>query len=289
MDKSLIIGAHTSTAGGVEKALYEGESIGATTIQFFTSNQRQWKGRPITDEMVEKWCEAKEKTGIRTTMSHDSYLINLGSPDPEGLAKSRQAFREEIERCHRLEVNYLNFHPGAALKESREQCLQTIAESLLEMEELILEGDTLLLLETTAGQGSTVGCTFEEIASIIDRVEGRIPLGVCIDTCHIFVAGYDLRTPEACRETIDQFDRVVGLDKLKAFHLNDSVKGLGSRLDRHRPLGAGEIGWSCFEWIVQDPRLSKLPLYLETPEGPPLWKKEIAELRRLHALKKVQK
>lgn len=283
--EKLLIGAHTSAAGGAPNALLEGQKIGATTIQLFTSNQKQWKGRVIAPDEIALWKETQAAAGIKEVMSHDSYLINLGSPDPEGLQKSRQAFRDELKRCHQLDITYLNFHPGAALKESPQACLDRIVESLLELEELQEEGNTRLLLELTAGQGSAVGWRFEEIAYIIQKVEHKIRIGACIDTCHIFVAGYDLRTPEACDDTLKEFDKVVGLKHLYAFHLNDSKKGLGSKVDRHAPLGQGEIGLACFKFLMQDPRTRDLPKYLETPDGPPLWEKEIAMLREFASQK----
>lgn len=278
--EKLLIGAHTSAAGGAPNALLEGQRIGATTIQLFTSNQKQWKGRKISNEEVTLWKETLSATGISDVMSHDSYLINLGSPDPESLAKSRQAFRDELERCHQLDIAYLNFHPGAALKEDPQKCLDNIVDSLLELQDLQEKGSTRLLLELTAGQGSAVGWKFEHIAYIIQKVEGKIRIGACIDTCHIFVAGYDLRTPEACDATLKEFDQVVGLKHLYAFHLNDSKKGLGSKVDRHAPLGEGEIGLACFQFLMQDKRTRELPKYLETPDGPPLWEKEISMLRK---------
>ncbi len=277
--KKYLIGAHTSASGGVQNALYEGDRIGATTIQFFTSNQRQWKGKKFTPEEIALWEKAREETGIEVVMSHDSYLINLGAPVEENLIKSRKAFREELERCQALKVNYLNFHPGAHLKEPKEQCLDLIIESLLELEELANSGDTLLLLETTAGQGSTVGRSFDELGYIVRGVTDRMPIGVCIDTCHIFAAGYDIRTDAAWNATLKEFDQEIGLDYLKAFHLNDSMKGLGSRVDRHRPLGEGEIGLPCFEFLMKDRRTKNLPKYLETPGGPDLWVDEIQLLR----------
>lgn len=277
----LLIGAHTSAAGGAYKALLEGEEIGATTIQFFTANQKQWAGKPLTDEAIALWKETREKTGLKKIMSHDSYLINLGAPDHENLAKSRKAFGEEIHRCHQLELTFLNFHPGAALKSPVEQCLDTIVESLLDLEKLIAKGTTRILLEATAGQGSSVGWRFEELAYIVDRVHKKIPIGVTIDTCHIFAAGYDIRTPKAWNETLAEFDKIIGLKHLCAFHLNDSVKPLGSRVDRHAALGEGQIGIECFAFLVRDERTRHLPMYLETPGGPPLWKKEIAHLRKL--------
>lgn len=279
--QKLLIGAHTSAAGGVQNALYEGMSIGATTIQLFTSNQKRWDAKPITKEIQEAWEIALDKTGISSVMSHDSYLINLGAPDPEILLKSRHAFRMELERCHALDVTYLNFHPGSALKDPAEVCIARIIESLIGMEDLICKGKTKVILEATAGQGSAVGWRFEQLGAIIEGVKNKFPIGVCIDTCHIFAAGYDIRTKEAWDETLKTFEAQVGLQYLNAFHVNDSAKGLGSRVDRHRSLGAGEIGWESFRFLVTDPRTKHLPLYLETPEGPAVWKEEILTLKQM--------
>ncbi len=273
------IGAHTSAAGGLQNALYEGREIGATAIQLFTRNQKQWQGKPIQPEEVALWEKALAETGIGEVMSHDSYLINLGSPNEEMLEKSRKAFREEIERCHALKIDYMNFHPGAATGSSEEACLEKIVESLLGVEGLAAEGKTKLLLEATAGQGSSVGHRFEHLAFILERVGKRVPLGVCIDTCHIFAAGYDIRTEESWLEVLGEFDRLVGLKHLCAFHLNDSCKDLGSRVDRHAPLGEGKIGMEAFRFVMTHPKTRALPKYLETPDGPPLWKKEIAQLK----------
>lgn len=275
-----LIGAHTSAAGGVHHALLEGKQIGATTIQLFTANQRRWLSKPIEEAEVERWIQTMHDTGLSHIMSHDSYLINLGSPDPDSLEKSRLAFQDEIRRCLQLKITYLNFHPGAALKNSSQACLDIICESLYLMEDLLANSSLRLLLEATAGQGSAVGYRFEELAYIIGKLEKRLRIGVCIDTCHIFSAGYDLRTPEACDATLKEFDHIVGLKHLYAFHLNDSMKGLGSRVDRHAPLGEGHIGSECFKFLMQDPRVRHIPKYLETPQGPPLWKKEIAMLKK---------
>lgn len=275
----LWIGAHTSAAGGSFNALYEGKEIGATTIQLFTSNQKQWQGRQITPEEVAEWERALDKTGLSQVMSHDSYLINLGSPNPELLAKSRKAFSEELERCHLLKIPYLNFHPGAATDKNVEKCLDTIAESLLGMEKLVHQGKTALLLETTAGQGSSVGHRFEQIGYIFKKVSHKIPVGVTIDTCHIFVAGYDIRTAEDWEKTLKQFDDAIGLDHLSAFHLNDSMKDFGSRVDRHACIGQGKIGFDAFRFLMTSPKTKHLPKYLETPDGPSGWKQEIALLR----------
>ena len=275
--KKTLIGAHTSATGGSFNALYEGAEIGANTIQLFTSNQKQWTGRKIGAEEITLWEKALEETGITHVMSHDSYLINLGSPDLEMLTKSRKAFREELERCHLLNVSYLNFHPGSATTGTEEECIQTIVESLLELEDLIHRGKTKIVLETTAGQGTSVGYRFEQIGEIIRGVQCKIPIGVCIDTCHIFAAGYDIRTEEGWKETLREFDAKIGLKYLSAFHLNDSAKDFGSRVDRHADIGQGKIGIESFRFIMQH---NDCPKYLETPNGPPTWKQEIATLRK---------
>lgn len=279
--EKLLIGAHTSTAGGVHNALLQGQEICATTVQIFTSNQKQWKGREITPEIQDLWKKTREETGIHTVMSHDSYLINLGTPKEELLEKSHAAFGAELDRCHKLDIDYLNFHPGAATTSSVEECLDQIIASLKTFEKQATNGKTELLLETTAGQGSSVGHKFEHLAYIIEPLKDILPIGVCIDTCHIFAAGYDIRTPEACKATFKKFDDIIGLKYLKAFHLNDSMKPFASRRDRHATLGNGEIGLEAFRFLMQDPKLREIPKYLETPEGPPVWKEEIAKLREL--------
>lgn len=277
--ETLLIGAHTSAAGGAYKALLEGQKIGAATIQFFTANQRRWQSKPLCSEDIAMWHATLKETGLQKIMSHDSYLINLGSADPEMLAKSRQAFKDEVLRCFALDIDYLNFHPGAALGSDPQHCLDIIAESILDLKPLFEMGKTRLLLETTAGQGTAQGFRFEQLAYIIDKVERHVPIGVCIDTCHIFVAGYDIRTAQGWDETLKAFDHSIGLKHLYAFHLNDSVKGLGSRVDRHRPLGEGLIGLDSFKFLMNDPRTRSLPMYLETPGGCSLWEKEIQMLR----------
>ncbi|MBM3197853.1 MAG: deoxyribonuclease IV, partial [Chlamydiae bacterium] len=193
----LLLGAHTSTAGGLHHALLEGKDIGATTVQLFTRNQRQWVSKPLQEEEVSLFQQTLQKTGLSHIMSHSSYLINLGCPHTENLQKSRKAFKEEIIRCQQLGITYLNFHPGAALEAPVEQCLQTIIESLEEVAPLVQTGTTRLLLETTAGQGSVVGHTFEQLACLLEPLHKKMALGICIDTCHIFAAGYDLRTKQA--------------------------------------------------------------------------------------------
>lgn len=283
MSSEILIGAHTSTAGGVQNALLEGREIGATTIQFFTSNQKQWKGRILTEENLAAWIEALQETKLSHLMSHDSYLINLGGPREEILTKSRQAFTEELERCLQLGVSYLNFHPGASLDGDVQECLDRIVDSLLQYRPLLEKGQCRLLLETTAGQGSSVGHSFDQLAYLIEKLKNHIPIGVCIDTCHIFVAGYDIRTPETWNETLNSFDKIIGLQHLYAFHVNDSVKGLGSRVDRHAELGQGQIGWDSFRFLMTDKRTRHLPKYLETPGGKEVWKQEIAQLKKFAA------
>ncbi len=280
MKEEILVGAHTSAAGGAYKALLQGREIGATTIQFFTANQKTWEGKVLTDDDIRLWNDAKKSTGINVTMSHDSYLINLGSPNPDVWSKSKTAFGKEIERCHLLDVTYMNFHPGAFTTSSTEECLNLIVKTLLTFEHLAAKGNTRLLIETTAGQGSCIGAKFEEIAYILERTKDKLPMGVCIDTCHIFAAGYDIRTKAAWTKTLNEFDEIIGLKNLYAFHLNDSMQPFGSRKDRHASLGEGEIGLECFEFIMTHPKLKHLPKYLETPY-PEKWPEEIKTLKKM--------
>ena len=253
-------------AGGVHNAIDRGSAIGATTIQLFTNNQKSWHSKPIPDSEVVLWKESRERTGMQKIMSHDSYLINLGAVKPDILEKSRKAFFEELERCHLLEIDYLNFHPGAATSGTEEQCLDTIVKSLKEVKPLSDKGGTRLLLETTAGQGTTVGWNFAHLDYIISRTKDDVPIGVCIDTCHIFSAGYDIRTEKGWSDTLDAFEKTVGLQHLYGIHVNDSMKPFGERKDRHANLGEGEIGIEAFSCMMKEPRLRHIPKYLETPE-----------------------
>lgn len=279
MKNRLLLGAHTSAQGGAYRALLEGASIGATTVQLFTANQKQWHAKALTPEAITDFERVLQQTGLQKIMSHASYLINLGCPNADNLVKSRRAFREEIERCLALGITYLNFHPGAALTDSVEHCLERIIESLLLCQDLLIDDALRLLIETTAGQGSCVGHCFEQIATLLAGTQKVIPIGVCIDTCHIFAAGYDIRHAADWQKTLQLFDAIVGLDALYALHLNDSVHGLGSHKDRHAPLGEGEIGLEAFRFLVTDRRTRHLPMYLETPGGPPQWDKEIGLLQ----------
>ncbi len=279
MKKKLLIGAHTSATKGSYNALYHGQKMGCRTVQFFTSNQKQWKGRKIEKEEVLQWKKALKETQITDVMSHDSYLINLGSPSKELLVKSRKAFQEEIERCHLLEIPYLNFHPGTATSGEPQECLDRIVESINSFENLLQNSPTRLLLETTAGQGNTVGHQFKHLHHIIKHVHSKIKIGVCIDTCHIFCAGYDIRTKEGWKKVLKDFDESIGLENLYAFHLNDSLKPFGSRVDRHASLGKGHIGLECFQFLVTHPKTKHLPMYLETPDKE-LYKDELNMLRK---------
>ena len=272
-------GAHVSAQGGVENAVKNAKDIGATAFALFTKNQRQWMVPALTPTQIDLFKRAVEAAGYSaaTILPHDSYLINLGHPEAEGLEKSRESFFEEMRRCELLGLDRLNFHPGSHLKRiSAEESLDRIAESI-NMALDRTKGVTAVL-ENTAGQGSNLGYRFEHLAYIIDRVEDKSRVGVCLDTCHTFAAGYDLRTREACDATFAAFDSIVGFGYLRGMHLNDALRPLGSRVDRHAPLGDGEIGWECFRYIAQDSRFDNIPLILETPDES-RWAEEIAKLK----------
>lgn len=276
-------GAHISASGGVENAPLNARAIDATAFALFTKNQRQWSAAPLGERQIEAFREACLARGYAPAqiLPHDSYLINLGHPDEEGLDKSRTAFTDEMLRCQALGLDRLNFHPGSHLRKITEEAsLDRIAESINRALEKT-HGVTAVI-ENTAGQGSNLGYRFEQLAYIIDRVEDKSRVGICIDTCHAFAAGYDLRTAEACEATFAELERTVGLRYLKGMHLNDALKPLGSRVDRHAQLGEGEIGWDCFRYIARDPRFDGMPLILETPDES-RWAAEIAELKRLAA------
>lgn len=278
------IGAHVSASGGIENAVKNAKNIGATAFALFTKNQRQWLAPALTDKQIEIFKAAMAEAGYsaQQILPHDSYLINLGHPDQDGLEKSRESFFEEMSRCERLGLDRLNFHPGSHLKRIDERAsLDRIAESI----NMALErtSGVTAVLENTAGQGSNLGFSFYQLAHIIERVEDKSRVGVCIDTCHAFAAGYDLRSREACDATFAEFDQVIGFKYLRGMHLNDAMRPLGSRIDRHSPLGDGEIGWECFRYIASDPRFDNIPLILETPDEA-RWAEEIAKLKAFAAL-----
>lgn len=273
------IGVHVSASGGVENAPVNAQNIGATAFAFFTKNQRQWVSPPLTEKSIEKFRANCDKYGFSDSqiLPHDSYLINLGSPDEEGLAKSRSAFTDEMTRCEQLSLRYLNFHPGAHLnKISEGECLKIIAESVNIA--ISKTKNVVAVIENTAGQGSNVGYRFEHLAVIIELIDDKSRVGVCIDTCHAYAGGYDLHTREGYDKTFEDFERIVGFKYLCGMHLNDAKKGLGSRVDRHDSLGAGLLGVDTFRWIMQDSRFDNIPLILETPDET-LWAQEIEMLK----------
>lgn len=273
------VGAHVSAAGGVENAPKNAHELGATAFALFTKNQRQWKAKPLTRGNIENFKANCEDLGYDAgkILPHDSYLINLGHPEKEGLSKSRNAFFDEMQRCEYLGIDRLNFHPGSHLKKiSESKCLSIIAESV----NLALDKTkgVIAVIENTAGQGTNLGFSFEQIAEIIDQVEDKKRVGVCIDTCHGFAAGYDFGTQEGYDKLWKEFEQTIGFQYLKGMHLNDAKKELNSRVDRHAPLGDGFIGIKGFERIMKDKRLDEIPVILETTE-PDRWKEEIEMLK----------
>jgi len=269
------IGAHVSTGGGVENAPLNAKKIGAKSFALFTKNQRQWKAKPLSDKNIRLFRENCEKAGYTPehVLPHDSYLINLGHPEKEGLAKSRAAFLDECQRCEQLGLKYLNFHPGSHLRKiSEDDCLQRISESINIT--LTQTRSVTAVIENTAGQGSNVGYCFEHLAAIIDAVEDKSRVGVCLDTCHTYASGYDIKTRKGYEETLSTFDSVVGFKYLKGMHINDSKKDYASRVDRHESIGKGTLGLEPFRFVMADPRLEEIPLILETPNDS-LWVEEI--------------
>ena len=273
------IGAHVSASGGVDNAPRNAAEIGATAFALFTKNQRQWAAPPLSEQQIEAFCTECERLGYSAAqiLPHDSYLINLGYPEEEPLEKSRASFLHEMQRCEQLGLDRLNFHPGSHLKKiSEEESLRLVAESI----NIALDktSGVTAVIENTAGQGSNLGYAFWHLAYIIDRVEDKSRVGVCLDTCHSFAAGYDLSTEKGCDEVFAEFEREVGFKYLRGMHLNDAMKPLGSRVDRHSPLGEGYLGITPFRYIMQDSRFDNIPLILETPDEE-RWAEEIALLK----------
>lgn len=275
------VGAHVSATNGVSNAPINAHNIGAKAFALFTRNPSRWTSKPISNSEVQTFKENCAKLGFSpdVILPHDSYLINLGSPNPEGLAKSREAFLDEMRRCEQLGLSLLNFHPGSHLKLiDTDQCLDLIAESI----NITLEqtSGVKAVIENTAGQGSNLGFTFSQIARIINGVTDKSRIGVCIDTCHAFAAGYDLASAKGYNDMWNEFDNVIGLKYLSGMHINDSKKGVGSHVDRHESLGKGMIGVDFFTLMMNDPRLDSIPLILETPDES-IWSEEIAWLYSL--------
>ena len=273
------VGAHVSASGGVENAVKNAAKIGASGFALFTKNQRQWNAKPLSEKSIAKFKDFMQEHGYNAeaVLPHDSYLINLGHPEIEKRQKSYNAFVDEIKRVESLGLKYLNFHPGSHLKKiSEEECLDLISENI---NKAIKDTENcILVLETTAGQGSNLGYKFEHLAYIIDKVEDKSRIGVCIDTAHIFAAGYDIRTKEAYEKTMQEFEKIIGFKYLKGMHINDSKAKFASKVDRHHSLGKGEIGLDAFKFIMQDKRINNIPLILETIE-PKIWADEIKLLK----------
>ena len=261
-------GVHESISSGFDAAVRKVASVGFDCVQIFSANASRWQSKPIDPKAAERFQAAMKETGVVKPLIHDSYLINIASVNPELLEKSIAAFKEELIRADALGVPCVVMHPGSAKDDTRENALRRASESFDRIfRELPESNRVVVLVETTAGQGAYLGATFEEIAAIIDGTDHKDRFGVCFDTCHSYVAGYDFATRDAFERTFDEFDRVVGLERLKAFHFNDAVKGLGSKLDRHAHIGHGALGLEPFRLIVNDPRFAELPMYLETPKG----------------------
>ncbi len=261
------LGAHVSTAGGVSEAPLRGREINVNTIQLFAKNNNQWLARtPLSDDAIELFQRNKGEADIRVAFSHAGYLINLASPDPKNHPLSLQSFQQELERAEALGLDFVVLHPGAHVGSGIEKGIERIAEGINRAFDQFTIRRSTLLLETTAGQGSSIGHCFEELAAIIDRVEDQKQIGVCLDTCHVFAAGYDFSTKEGYQKMWREFDQAIGISKLKAIHLNDSKQPLGSRVDRHEHIGHGKIGEAGFRLLMQDKRFAKIPMVLETPK-----------------------
>ncbi|MBB3188012.1 deoxyribonuclease IV [Microbacter margulisiae] len=275
------IGAHVSASGGVENAPINAASIGANAFALFTKNQRQWAASPLTEQSISKFREQciQNNFSLDKILPHDSYLINLGHPEHDALLKSRAAFLDEMQRCELLGLQLLNFHPGSHLNQIPvAQCLSLVAESINET--LSKTKGVIAVIENTAGQGSNIGFDFQHLADIIAQVEDKSRVGVCIDTCHAFTAGYDLREEKRYEQVWESFDHIVGFSYLKSIHLNDSKKELGTHVDRHANIGDGFLGMNFFSHFMKDPRFDNIPIILETPDES-RWAEEISLLKRL--------
>jgi deoxyribonuclease-4 len=280
----LRIGAHMPTAGGLHNALRSGKLVGCDVVQIFTKSPQQWKAKEITDEDVEKFVQAQQETGILCLAAHDTYLINPAAADPELLQKSRDALADELRRSGLLGLPFVVMHQGAIGPATEEEALARLADSVKYVLDAVPEGGPQLLLETTAGQGKCLGHRFEQIAYVLDAIDRDPRVGVCVDTCHLFAAGYDLRDAESYAATMADFDRLIGLDRIRMVHANDSKKELGSRVDRHEAIGKGHIGPEAFRLLLNDPRLAHVPIILETPKEGEMDPVNLAALRRAAGL-----
>jgi deoxyribonuclease-4 len=261
------LGAHMSISGGIHLAPGRGKEVGCGVIQVFTQNSNQWRGKPVSDSDAALFREKWRESGLNEIVSHDIYLINMGAAPGEVREKSLVAFREEMERCARLGIDKIVMHPGAHLKDGEDTGIKRICDAFNLLFEQVPEYTGRVLIETTAGQGTNVGYRFEQLRAIIDGTSHPDRFAVCYDTCHTFAAGYDITTPEGYDKTFAEFDRIIGLDRLQCFHINDSKKGLNSRVDRHEHIGQGEMGLEGFRMLMNDPRFVSVPKILETPKG----------------------
>jgi deoxyribonuclease-4 len=275
------LGAHTSIAGGVDKAILRGQEIGCETIQIFTTNARQWRARPLSEEESARFQQNREGSGLAPIFAHDSYLINLASPDEALWRRSVEALLDEMARCEALDLPYLVAHPGSHVGAGEEAGLRRIAQALNRIHARAPGSQVRVLLETTAGQGTSLGCRFEHLARLLELVEDDRWLGVCLDTCHVLAAGYELRTPQGYAETFRQLEAIIGLDRLRVIHLNDSEGDLGSRVDRHAHIGQGCLGLEPFRLLLHDARFRDLPMVLETPRGADMDRANLAVLKGL--------
>lgn len=278
-------GAHQSISGGVFNAVFLGQKAGCDTIQMFNKSSNQWRAKKLAGEEVDKFFKAIEETGVTVATSHTSYLINIASPDKELNAKSYAALKEEMERCNLLKIPNLVMHPGSHVGTGEEAGLKRIADNINKMFDELSDNQCCLLLETTAGQGSHLGSKFEQLAWIISQIEQAQHIGVCLDTCHVFAAGYPLSEPSDYKKTMKQFDEIIGLDRLRIIHMNDSQKPFASQRDRHEHIGKGCIGLEAFRNIVNDTKLKKVPKILETPKGEDVTE-DVENLRVLRSLVK---
>lgn len=263
----MLLGAHMSIAGGVHNAVTAGKETGCNCIQVFTKSSNQWKAKPLTQKDVTQFKDLVKETKISPIVAHDSYLINIASPDQALREKSINALLEEVERAELLEIPFLVMHPGARMDSNISLALKRVAEGINRIYNQTLNYNVMICLEITAGQGTTLGRTFEELQEIIEQVKDSNRIGVCLDTCHLYAAGYDLKTKSGFKEAIGSFEKILGFDKLKVVHLNDSKKGLNCHVDRHEHIGKGMLGLEPFQWILNDPRFANIPLILETPKG----------------------
>ncbi len=282
--KQSLLGAHFSIAKGLHNALYEAKSYKCNTVQIFTKNANTWKERRLTQDEIDLFDQARTKTGISIIASHTSYLINLATYEKKKHAMSCMALKEELVRSSILNIPFVVLHPGSHMGSGEKEGICRIAASINEIFEENPDITTRLLLETTAGQGSSIGHTFEQLESVMDKIENRDSVGICLDTCHIFAAGYDIRTAASYRKTIDNFDKIIGFQHLFLIHLNDSRKDIGSRVDRHEHIGKGFIGLKAFELFMNDKRFKDIPKIIETPKqkkGKDLDKENLERLRTL--------